>query len=478
MNIIPTPKKVAKTENSKKINVIQTVTRHPDFSDAIQSFQEYADKMCDVGIAIVNEGFIRIERCVTYKEEAYGIDISQAGIVIRVSEEVGADHAFATLLQLMETVDGKLLLPELVIEDEPDCSYRGMMIDLARHWHPYEYLLSYVDMCYYYKAAVLHLHFTDNESYTLPSELYPKLSTPERYYTKEQIRELVEYAHKRGVQLLPEIDVPGHCKSFEEGYSELFGTRGVICQHSDSMKAMQMLFGELCDMFSHSKYIHIGGDEAYTMEEWTKCPECIAYAESVGIDTDMRDKRQQAELMLAHFINEMANVCFERGRQPIVWEGFAKSVNDFVSKDIWVMSWENYYQTTEDLLAGGFKVINSSWNPNYVVTPNIMWTPEEVYDSSIYIWRAVHPKSPIRNSFYQGEETTQIIGSQIQAWGDDLGTKCPGVAEGVRMERDCMLERLPMLSEKTWNVKKVTDYPSLEKIMRGWDEAGKRILIH
>lgn len=477
MKIIPTPKKVVNAGNNKKVSVVPTVAQYPDFSNAIESFVEYANKMCNVAIEIADQGFIQIKYSEVYKDEAYAIEINSENIVIYASEEVGVNHAFATLLQLIEVEGKKIVLPEMFIEDKPDCSYRGMMVDLARHWHPYEYLLSYVDMCYFYKVAVLHLHFTDNESYTLPSKLYPKLSTPERHYTKEQIQELVEYAHARGVQLMPEIDVPGHCKSFAEGYGELFGTKGVICQHADSMQAMKALFGELCDMFPYSKHIHIGGDEAYAMSEWTECPDCLVYAKSVGIDTDMEDRHQLAEVMLAHFVSEMANVCMEKGRQPIVWEGFAKSVNHLVSRKIWVMSWENYYQMTEDLLEAGFQIINSSWNPNYIVAP-LMWTPEEVYNSSIYTWRAVHPKSPIRNSYYQSEGTAQIIGSQIQAWGDDLKTKFPSVAEGIRIERESILERLPMLSEKTWNVKKVTDYASLESTMRGFEAAGKRILIH
>ena len=477
MNIIPTPKKVEKAECHKRVSGVATISRNSDFSNAIDSFVEYANKMCNVVIDIVDSGFIRVEHCHLYQEEAYAIEITSDNVVIYASEEIGAHHAFATLLQLIEVKGENIVFPEVIVEDKPDCTYRGMMVDLARHWHPFDYLLSYIDMCYFYKVAVLHLHFTDNESYTLPSELYPKLSTPERHYTEEQIQELVEYAHARGVELMPEIDVPGHCRSFAEGYGELFGTKGVICQHADSMQAMKMLFGELCDMFPYSKHIHIGGDEAYAMSEWTECPDCLAYAKSVGIDTDMEDRRQLAEVMLAHFVMEMAKVCIEKGRQPIVWEGFAKSVNDYVSRKIWVMSWENYYQMTEDLLEAGFQVINSSWNPNYIVAP-LMWTPEEVYNSSIYTWRAVHPKSPIRNSYYQSEETAQIIGSQIQAWGDDLKTKFPSVEEGIRIERESILERLPMLSEKTWNVKKVTDYASLESIMRGFEAAGKRILIH
>ena len=106
--------------------------------------------------------------------------------------------------------------------DAPDCSYRGMMVDLARNWHDFTYLISYVDMCYYYKISVLHLHFTDDQSYTLPSKRFPKLSTKGRSYTPEQIEALNQYAEARGIQLMPEIDVPGHCISFQKEYPDIF----------------------------------------------------------------------------------------------------------------------------------------------------------------------------------------------------------------------------------------------------------------
>lgn len=463
MKIIPTPKEQKLRDDASAVYLAPTVEKNADFGEAVAAFQHYAQALCGLDIQSVENGAtICIKKDDTLCEEAYDLEIDADGVKITASEECGANHAFATLLQLMSEKDGRIELPVVTVRDKPDSLYRGLMVDLARSWHPLSYLLSYVDMCYYYKLSVLHLHFTDDESYTLPSRLYPKLSTVGQSYTRGEIRSLVEYAHCRRVQLMPEIDVPGHCKSFQSEYGEIFGTKGVICQHEKSIAAMKALFAELCDMFPYSKYIHIGGDEAHHKDEWARCPECLAYAKQVGIDADMEDKELLAQQMYAHFIMEMAQTCFDKGRQPIVWEGFSKAVDDRISKKIWVMSWENYYQITPDLLAAGFQIINCPWSPMYVVAPKCMWSPKEVLEQTIYQWRAIHPSSPYLNETYSAPPDAAVLGGQLLAWGDHIVKDYPSVAEGVQDEWHKLLERVPMLAEKTWNVQAAKLYEAIE----------------
>ncbi len=464
MHIIPTPKKIECMEGKNHL-FEAAISANDEFADAIANFIEYSARIYNLNIQAKQEAQIQVIKDSSVPEEAYILEVNEGQVRICASEATGANHAFATILQIMDAENGLIKLPEVMIADKPDSIYRSMMVDLARDWHTFDYLLSYVDMCYFYKASVLHLHFTDDQSYTLPSKLFPKLSTEGSHYTMEQISELVEYAHARGVELMPEIDVPGHCKSFAEGYGELFGTKGIICQHEDSMQAMRDLFGELCDMFPYSKYIHIGGDEAWAMEEWTKCPKCQAYAKSVGIDADMEDKKRLSEEMYVHFVVEMAAAVFAKGKRPIVWEGFAKCMNDRISRDIWVMAWENYYQVAADLLEAGFTIINCSWNPTYVVTPVVMWSQKEVFDWSVYSWKAVHPDSPIKETGYESPKSEQIIGGQLHAWGDAILRDCPSLEEGVYQEWNHLMDRLPMIAENTWNKEKATDFETFMAVL-------------
>ncbi len=466
IQIIPSPKKMKYQKVQEvKYTFPLCIVPNPVFEKEITSFISYAERLYGLKIKTDDNAKIRMECISGMEDEAYEIVVTEDYLILKVGNGIGVNHAFATLLQMMQIENGKIILPEVQIEDKPDCTYRCLMVDLARNWHPLSFLLTYVDMCYFYKISILHLHFTDDQSYTLPSDIFPKLSTKGRSYTKEEIFTLVKYAHERGIELMPEIDVPGHCSSFSRAYGELFGTNGIICQHEDSMSAMQNLFGELCDMFPYSQYIHIGGDEASGKMEWTKCPKCLSYAKKVGIDSGMEDREMLSELMYTHFITKMADVCFAKGKQPVVWEGFSKEVNDQISKDILVISWENYYQTTPELLQAGYKIVNCSWNPMYIVTPLTMWKQEEVFDWSIYQWLAYHPGSPYYGKTYEAPKDAPILGGQLCAWGDHIATQYETVAEGIREELHYVLERLPMLAENTWNVEKVKTYETFAAVV-------------
>jgi len=306
-------------------------------------------------------------------------------------------------------------------------------------------------MCWYYKLSALQLHFTDDQSYTLPGKLYPNLSTSGRSYSFEEIKRLNKYAAARGIELIPEIDVPGHNTGFAVGYPELFGTNGIICQHADSIEAVANIFREVCDLFPDSKHIHIGGDEA-NLKNWLNCPRCMEYARSIGIDTEKSTGEEICDKLYVNFIGRMADAVKSKGRIPIVWEGFPKHMNDFVKRDIVVMSWENYYQVTPDLLEAGFEIINCSWNPMYIVAPDVKWTPEEISDWSIFTWRPVHPGSPYIGKTYTCEPTDQVLGGQLLAWGDRVISLYEGnETEGARVELKLLLERIPYLAQNTWN---------------------------
>ena len=103
-----------------------------------------------------------------------------------------------------------------------DVNYRGLMVDLGREFHPFSCLLRYLDLCYFYKINKFHLHLTDGPLYTLPSKSLPKLPNEGASYTKDEISFLVNYAQERCIELIPEIEVPGHCRHLIETYPEIF----------------------------------------------------------------------------------------------------------------------------------------------------------------------------------------------------------------------------------------------------------------
>lgn len=391
----------------------------------------------------------------SFSGEAWMIRNDRNGTSVLTGSVEGAQRALAVLFQIILQYREENGLPMFEIKSAPDTDYRAVMIDLSRNWHQYPYLIEYADMCWLYGIRYLHLHFTDDQDYTLPSAKYPKIPAKEHSYTRDQIAELDTYAASRGIEIVPEIDVPGHCTPFTSAYGELFGNGQIIMQTSEAMSAMKELFTELCGMFPHSHYIHVGGDEA-RIWLWTENEACREYAERCGIDFDMEDKRELAERMLANFVDEMAGAVRSMGRTPVAWEGFKKSMNAYVNHDILMESWENYYQPTTELLDGGFDIINSSWRPMYIVTPKRYWSLEEVYDWSIYSWYATHPSAPeYLKAGIRIEPDGHVRGGQLLAWGDFITDFYPDLEEGLREEQKLVEERAAILSERTWNTEKL-----------------------
>lgn len=462
LNLIPSPKEIKNIRNGAG-KALEFNTKiycaNAEWNDAVSTFCEYAQKMYGVNFTLEAQGADIELIHEALKSGAYRISSGESGVSVYAGDAYGFHHAFATLLQMMSKSEAGVYITAAQIIDEPDGEYRGMMVDVARTWHDFEFLLDYVDACYFYKVNVLHLHFTDSQSYTLPCDAFPKLPTESRSYTKEQISELVHYANARGIQLMPEIDLPGHCESFQKKYHPIFGLGGILCQNNDSFAALEQIYTELCALFPNSRYIHIGGDEA-AIANWLNCRKCIAYAESQGINTSISDKKLLSEQMYAHFVNRLARFVLDQGKIPVAWEGFAKEVNDMVTKDLIVMSWENYYQVAPDLLSAGFQIINCSWTPMYVVTPAAHWTQEEVYNWNVFKWQPVHGGSPYIHTGLQIEPTDQVLGGQLLAWGDAMISPYAGkIREGVKLEFSLLLERLPAMAENTWNIHhKTMDY--------------------
>lgn len=460
IRLIPAPQYT--TMADARVAVSPLYTAEAVFTDAAATLAEYARRTHGITLT-PGEGGIVFEADPSLPAEAYTLTVTSTGAAVKAADAEGAQHAAVTLIQLMEKEGDGLTLPVGEIQDHPRCTWRAVMIDLARDWHELHVLYEYVDMCCFYKLRYLHLHFTDDQSYTLPSRAFPKLSTEGRHYTEEEIRGLIAYAKSRGVQIVPEIDVPGHASSFSAAYGDIFGADGIICQSEESLAAMSTLFRELCELFADSDYIHMGGDEA-AIDRWTSCDRCLNAFRNAGVEVDRyletdESRHELAELMYATFIKRICEVILACGKTPIVWEGFHEKMNHLIPREAVIVSWENYYQTTPQLLRAGFRILNGSWAPMYVVTPKCYWSPEEVYNWNIYTWQPVHPRSPYAGRSLTIEPTEQVEGGQLLAWGDWIMPSYPNVAEGVREEQRLMEERVPCLIENVWNREKPTDWP-------------------
>ncbi|MBR6726353.1 MAG: family 20 glycosylhydrolase [Clostridia bacterium] len=404
--------------------------------------------------------------CELYENEEYDftIDITPDSAKVQYTKGNICD-AMSVIMQMCIVEDGKLYLPCCHIDDKADLEHRGLMVDLARTWHPFEYLLSYVDLCRYYRASVLHLHFMDSESFTLPLECFPKLPSPDRHYTREQIDYLVQYAHDRQIEIMPEIETPGHSWQFIARYPEIFGTAGILGFEECVFEALDKIIAEICEMFPHSPKIHVGGDEAM-IEYWLSVDKYVEYAKS--LDLIKGEGRMDAERMYATFLKKMTDIVNKYGRTCVMWEGFAKEVNYICppSDKLIVISWENFFQLTPSLVKEGYQLINCSWTPMYIVYPNIYWSQEEVYNWNTRRFRPWHPDSPFYRCQLEIPPYEKMLGGQVLAWGDGLQPD----KQSLDTERRLIEDHVAAMSQNTRHDFNKLDYATFSDCYKAVSE--------
>ena len=303
------------------------------------------------------------------QQEAYTITVDKNGIAIYARKHVGLFRAAQTLRKALPVLpvqkaasekgvtDGgafakpEVAFPYATITDEPRFNYRGAMIDCARHFFPLETLKSYVDVLALHGCNQLHWHLTEDQGWRFEVKALPELAKKGSmrdqtvighntgvydgqryggYYTQEQCRELVNYAAERYINIIPEIDLPGHMMGALHVFPNLGCTGGpypvwqqwgvsreVLCAgNPETMTFLKTVVGELCDVFP-SKFIHIGGDEC-PKNRWKECPKCQAKAKELGLK---EDEKHSIENQLQTWINhEMEKFLSERGRDMIGWD--------------------------------------------------------------------------------------------------------------------------------------------------------------
>ena len=460
LRVIPMPKEVYGEDAEGNFAIVRVdakiYTDCGEFNDYIETFSEYSGKVHGIDFK-TEKGGIVLSKDTKLEKGEYRIECEENGVAAYAGDNDGASYALATLLQMICKDDDKVSVPMLKIADKPDCEYRSIMVDLARQWHPFETLYRYVDLCFLYKIKYLHLHFIDTQSYTLPSDVFPKVSTEGRSYTKEQIALINEYALSRNVELIPEIEVPGHAAAMVNAYPELFANtivekqdevadptafktefkNNIICVGKPGvMDNIKKLIVEIMEMFPNSRYIHIGGDEA-EINEWNMCSDCLKYMKEHNIDG--------VRALYTHFTKLMTDMVLSLGRTPIVWEGFPKEGAEEISRDVLVIAWESYYHFATDLVKEGFNIVNASWQPLYI-TPYRHWSVEDIMAWNVYNWQHWWPKSEAHLNPIHLQPTNQVKGGLLCAW--------EWTYEG---EIKIVEENLAALAERTWNIRRFAE---------------------
>lgn len=459
------PKPCTYRENGE-IKILPEICVDEKLTFCKKAFLRMVKKLYGLSMTDGNSG-IEVKFDTSLSGEEYRID----GKTAFAGTPEGAKNALSSILQLLRTEDEELFIKDTKILDKPDKDFRGFMVDLARQFHDFSVLISYVDLCYLTKLKYLQLHFTDNQGITYPFKSFPEAATQGKCYTDAELDYLVEYAHEASVELIPEYEGIGHSEELIKKCPEAFGNRfdeavtkeaalssfadndgkikdDIMCVgKKDIFNNINVMLSELAERFKYSKYIHIGCDEA-KHEKWKACPDCREFMAKTGISDTKK--------MYSMFVGRIAQAVLNLGKTPIVWEGFPKDGNKFIPRETVVVSWENYYQTADELLDGGFNIINASWKPMYMLPPkhtNLNWTVVGE-DYNIYYWQHFIEFSKSYNGLHTEDKyKDRILGGMMCQW------EC-----SYEEEREKIIENLPMAADRTWNE---SDFYSSDEIKSG-----------
>jgi hexosaminidase len=435
----PVPKSL-QTENRTGY-IFSSIKYELCFAKAADVFCGYAESKFGVKFSY-GDGGIELLYDETLEKEEYAIRCNSGSVVIAAATHKGMSNALACLLSLLSLEGEGFKFECCYIKDKPDAFFRTFMLDTARYIHEINYLYKYIDLCYMNRLSFFQLHLTDDQNFSFVIPEYPKLNGK---YTKEMLTSLAEYAEDRGITIIPEIDVPGHTYILTSNYPEIFGQCGVLSASEKTFSALERIFAYVHEIFPNSPYIHIGGDEA-NIAEWEKCEASQAYMKQHNISS--------VKELYAVYIRRATEIIFSLGCIPIVWEGFAEEYNDYISKDVIVVVWESLYQTADRLVKSGFKVINASWEPLYIVTRGRYWTPAEILKWNIRTWRNWLEKSAAYpNGITLAEDEGEVLGGQLCAWGNGF-CNCDNCEALCEEELKLVEERIPAFAERTWNAYK------------------------
>ncbi len=302
-------------------------------------------------------------------EEGYQLRVNPEGVSIVALGTAGIFYGIQTLLNLLPAdYSAAKVLPCIEIEDWPRFSWRGTMLDVSRHFMPVEFIKKWLDLMAMHKLNIFHWHLTDDQGWRLEIKKYPKLTATgsvrartllthiraegERvyeekayggYYTQEQVREIVAYAAKLNIEIIPEIEMPGHASAVLAAYPHLacpgyehevkceWGIfDDIYCAGSEEVFGfIDDIFAEVVSLFP-SQYIHIGGDEVPT-EHWQQCPLCQQRMQDIGLD----DERE----LQSYFIQRAEKMLEKYGRKLIGWD---EILEGGLAENATVMSWRSF----------------------------------------------------------------------------------------------------------------------------------------
>lgn len=466
VDLIPQAQSVTIGNGSFPLQELRSMQVPPEWNETAKAFTELVQKTTGVSLTISDiDAPLSLVKNDKLTEEAYTLEIERGRIVLEANDAQGISNALATLHQLILTAkDNKL--PIINIQDKPRFGYRGLMLDCSRHFWTVDELKETLSQMAFFKLNKLQMHLTDNNAWRLAMDQYPELTAkgtyysdfPDlsgKYYSTNDLKEIVKYAQALGIEIIPEVDLPGHaiallaampqlsCKggTFEAYPEELplnqrkRGNENMLCiGNPESIRFAQEVVDALIQIFP-SKYIHLGGDEVPTAI-WEKCPKCQALYKKEGM-------KEPVELQ-DYFTRKMSEYIRSKGKIMVGWD----EINDrhaATPEDMLTVWRDNGLKAQKAALERGIPVVMCPQHGCY-----LDWGYAGNSTRKVYEWDPV-------TSQVTPEQEALVKGGQGALWTERVATQ-------DRVEW-MLYPRLAALSEVFWtNASK-----------RNWDDFYRRI---
>ena len=383
------------------------------------------------------KGIGRVQRL--GEDESYELTVTDADAMLNAPTTLGILHGLQTFLQLVHPAATGFAVPQLTIKDRPRFPWRGLMVDVARHFIPLDVLKRNLDGMAAVKLNVLHWHLYDDQGFRVESKRFPRLQqegSDDLYYTQDEIRDLVAYAHDRGIRVVPEFEMPGHSRSLFAGYPQLASGPGpyklepgapdavLDPTREETYKVIDKFIEEMVRLFP-DQYLHIGGDEV-NGHEWDANPKIQAFMHAHGIKTNQD--------LQAYFNHRVEKILSKYHKIMMGWD---EVLRPDLPKKVVVQSWRG-----QDSLANAARQGHSGLL-SFGYYLDLMWPAARHY--------AVDPISADAASL-SPEEKSRILGGEACMWSEWV------TPENIDSR---IWPRLAAIAERLWSPPEVRDAASM-----------------
>jgi hexosaminidase len=370
------------------------------------------------------------------EDESYSLEVSDRQAVLKAPTTVGVLRGLETFLQLIDSDRDGYFVPAVQIQDRPRFPWRGLLIDVARHFQPMEVLKRNLDAMAAVKLNVLHWHLTEDQGFRIESKKFPRLhqlGSDGLFYTQDQAREIIAYARERGIRVVPEFDIPGHATSWLVAYPELGSARGPYTIERKSgifepvldptreevYKFLDKFLGEMAALFPDA-YLHIGGDENEG-KQWDRNPQIQAFMKSKGIKDN--------HALQTYFNKRLLQILSKHGKTMMGWD---EIFHPELPQEVVIQSWRGPAALAEAAKKGYKGVLSAGY-----------------YIDLIFPTSKHYAVDPIpADSTLTAAEAALVLGGEATMWSEWVS---PDTIDSR------IWPRTAAIAERLWSPRTVTD---------------------